>query len=167
MNIQALNNVSNYLTSGTGMRQVWDYAIKVPGGKKIFSRMVGMAAPYTGSIPFEIIELKPGFSRTKLADRRPIRNHLNSIHAIALLNFAEVTSGVALLCGIPDDCRGILKHISIDYLKKARGRLTGSCQFLPPETNVKQDLELEVSICNSKNEVVAKAKTVWRLGPKK
>ena len=71
------------------IRDAWNLLSGVPGGKTLFSRMVGRAAPYTGSIGATVVALRPGFAQVELQDRKPIRNHLASIHAVALAKRVE------------------------------------------------------------------------------
>jgi len=148
------------------IKKQWDLLSKVPGGKIIFSKMVGKMAPYTGTIRPRVIELKEGYAKVTMRDRRKIRNHLDSIHAIAMVNLGEVTTGLALLYGMPDDARGIPIGLSIEYSKKARGTLTAECTCTPITSNQETDYEMEGNIYDQQNELVAKVIAKWKVGPK-
>src|SRR4051812_7723465 len=96
----------------------------MPAGKRVFSRLVGRLAPYTGSIHATVTVLRPGYAEVQMPDRRAVRNHLDSVHAIALANLAELAGNVALMYSLPDDARFIISGIDIEYTKKARGTIT-------------------------------------------
>lgn len=149
------------------IREVWDRLSGVPGGTLLFSRFLGMMAPYSGTIKAHVVELRHGYARVRMEDRRAVRNHLDSVHAIALMNLAEITTGVAMMYGIPDDARGILRGLSIEYLKKARGTIQGECQVDPPDSNDKRSYVVEAVLTDSNGEVVARAKADWLIGPKR
>jgi acyl-coenzyme A thioesterase PaaI-like protein len=84
---------------------------------------------------------------------------------VALVNLAELAANLAMIAGLPENSRMIVKSISIEYLKKARGTLTaiGSCEVL--SSNAPRDVEPEVQIENAAGEVVARAKLKCLIGP--
>ena len=136
-----------------------------PGGKWQFSRVLGMIAPYTGSLGGTIQFLEPGHCVVTLPDRRRIRNHLNSVHAIALCNLGEKTTGLALMHSLPENTRGILTGISADYVKKARGLLTAECYCDIPDGNEKCEHTVKSDIRDAEGELVATVCARWLIGP--
>jgi acyl-coenzyme A thioesterase PaaI-like protein len=151
--------------AGPKIRGLWERLSTKPGGKALFSYAVGRAAPYTGTIGARVEELRPGYAKVQMRDRKAVRNHLNSIHAVALMNLAEVSTGLATISGLPEDARGILAGLSIDYKKKGRGLLTAECEVDVPETNERKELEVLGVIRDEGGEVVAEARARWLIGP--
>lgn len=147
------------------LQRLWQRLHKLPGGRWLFSRILGWVVPYSGTIAAKVITLKPGYAQLQLRDRHRIRNHLNSIHAIALTNLGEYTSGLAMLGILSNTIRGIPTKISIEFYKKARGTLIAECQCSPP-ANITEDTDFEVytDIKDSDGEVVARTNVNWRLG---
>lgn len=147
------------------VRSGWDRLHGLPGGKQLFSKLVGSAAPYTGNLGAIVEEVRYGYARATLRDRRAVRNHLDSIHAIALVNFGEMASGVGFMYSLPPRSRAILTRIKADYLKKSRGTLTAECAFEPPTSNETQDMELMVEIQDESGDTTCIVHAFWRVGP--
>lgn len=142
---------------------VWARAASLPMGNKIFSRFVGRMAPYTGTIGATVLELRDGYARVQLKERYIVRNHLNSIHAVALINLGEMTTGLGVLHAIDGKGRGIVTGLRIEYYKKARGVITGISDAEIPTTPGKHDLEVEGELRNTGGDVVAKVWATWKL----
>jgi len=138
----------------------------VPGGKIVFSRLVGSMAPYTNTIHAHVISLKPGHSEVEMADRRGVRNHLESIHAVALVNLAELAGNVALAYSLADDARFIVSGLEIEYLKKARGTITAIGESPVPRTNARAAFDIPVSLRDASGTEVARAVLHSLVGPK-
>lgn len=153
--------------AGNPIREAWDRLHALPGGTRLFSRLVGMMAPYTGSVGAHVVELTRGRSRVELRDRRAVRNHLRSIHAVALANLAELTGNITVAYALPDDARFIVAGMSIEYLKKARGTITGVCEVELPDTSERIEIEVPVHMFDQAGDEVARATLRSLLGPKK
>ena len=143
----------------------WSKLSPLPGGKWLFSRLVGFVIPYTGSMKPLVDHIEPGHAVVYLPDRRRVRNHLRSVHAIALANVAEFTTGLATLTGIPPDSRAILIELQITYHIKARGRLRSVCNSQPPNSSQEQAVAVDASIYDESGECVANATVTWLVGP--
>jgi acyl-coenzyme A thioesterase PaaI-like protein len=127
--------------------------------------MLGFMIPYTGSIHPRVLELRPGYARVQMRDRRAVRNHLRSIHAIALMNLGEVTTGLAMTLAMPDDARGIVTGLSMEYVKKARGLLTAECTAPAFDATVSAQHDFRADIVDESGDVVARATAHWLVGP--
>lgn len=138
---------------------------KLPFGDRVFSRLIGYFIPYTGTISPYVEKAEAGYACVKMRDRRGVRNHLNSIHAIALMNLAEVASGVALNYDLPAQTKAILKEIKMEYLKKARGTLRAEGRCEVPVTNARREYIATAEIFDASNTIVAKATATWLVGP--
>ena len=163
-----MSKLPNFLQRFVDPSQVgtlWGVLQSLPGGGRIMGNLIGRMAPYTGTIKPEVLELQPGRARVLMRDRRGLRNHLNSVHAIALMNLGEAVTGVAMLASLAPNTRGIPVKLSMEYLKKARGNITGTCTCEIIPTNDKREVEVVGDLSNEAGEVVARITAKWQLGP--
>ena len=145
----------------------WHRLSRLPAGSWFFSLALGRLAPYSGTIGARVEQLRPGYALVRLRDRRRVRNHLNSIHAIALINLGEIATGLAVLSTISGNMRGIVTNIEAEYLKKARGELIAEAQFeLPTELDEEVPCQVEAFLRDKSGDTVTRVRASWLIGYK-
>ena len=157
--------MSNKTSAAARLLNLWSTFGGVPGGSIIFGRIIRFSIPYTGSARPLVREVRPGYARVQMRDRRRVRNHLSSIHAIALANLGEFTGGLAMTATVPPDVRSILLRLEVDFTRKARGTVTAECHCTVPAVGASIDHQVQTEVRDAGGEVVARVTAVWRLSP--
>lgn len=150
---------------GTRLLALWRRLSALPGGEWLFGKIFARTVPYSGSVKPRIKILEPGHAEVEIPDIRANRQHLGSVHAIALMNVAEMASGLAMMAGLPDGVRGIVTSLSMTYHKKARGTIRAVSRVTVPTVTVDQDFEVLAECFDPSGAKVATGVVHWRLGP--
>jgi uncharacterized protein (TIGR00369 family) len=129
---------------------------KIPLGSVIFSKALTFRAPYFSTIHPHITDLRPGYCRVGIKDRRSIRNHIGSIHAGALCTLSELAGGLAVEVTLESNLRWIPREMTVQYVKKAHGNLVGECS-IDPSVLVPGDVEIPLEIQDEIGDTVLKA----------
>jgi acyl-coenzyme A thioesterase PaaI-like protein len=165
LSLSSLTESLSRLASSESLRRAWGVLRHAPGGGILMGQILGNLAPYTGTIHPEVLTLEEGYARVRMRDRRSVRNHLRSVHAIALMNLGEVATGVAMMSALPGDMRGIITHLEMDYLKKARGSITAECRAPTAVAGERREYEVQADLSDESGQVVARARARWLIGP--
>jgi acyl-coenzyme A thioesterase PaaI-like protein len=157
---------ANARRDATGKRvlALWRRCEHLPFGRALFGMLFGAMVPYSGSIGATTVALEPGHAKLVLRDRRAVRNHLGSIHAVALTNLGELASGLAMTTALPAGVRGIVLRIESEYGKKARGTLVAEARVTVPDVKGDTDHEVSAEIRDASGAIVATVRVHWRLG---
>ena len=139
---------------------------RFPFGKRIYSRLVGLRAPFFAKIHPLVTDLRPGGCTIRIKDRRSIRNHIGSVNAGALCTLCELTAGLAVDASIPRHLRWIPREMTVRYLKKARGTLHGICR-LDPDVLKPGDVRIPIEIQDPANETVLSGEITFYLSERK
>jgi len=150
---------------GAAILARWRRLSALPGGRWLFSKLLGWMVPYSGSVSPRVLLLEPGHVRVRIVERRALRQHLGSVHAIALMNVAEMASGLAMLGALPHGMRGIVTKIGIEYFKKARGVLTAESRCSVAADVAPGEYDYLSEVTDEAGDVVARATVTWKLGP--
>ena len=85
----------------TSILNTWKTFVDKPFGKQLVSRAIGLMAPYTGTISPQVVDIAPGYAKVQMRDRWGVRNHLKSLHAVALMNPGEASTGLPVNGPVP------------------------------------------------------------------
>lgn len=151
---------------GARIRSLWDRLSPLPGGHWLFTRLLGLMVPYAGTLRAIVVQLEPGHVRVCLPDRWRVRNHLRSVHAVALTNVGELSTGLALVTGLGPEARAILTHLETAYHHKARGLLEAEARCeVPTDVDDHRELVITAYVRDSSDTVVSTTHATWRVSP--
>jgi acyl-coenzyme A thioesterase PaaI-like protein len=126
-------------------------------GKRAFSRLVSLQAPYFGSISPVFERVEPGSIEVSMKNRRAVHNHLGTVHAIAMCNLCEAAAGVLIEATLPKSLRWIPRGMTVRYLKKAETDLVARCSMETPAIDSVGDVTLPVQVFDARGQVVMEA----------
>lgn len=134
--------------------------------------IVRQTVPILGAMGIEVIESGHGRA-VALLPFEPNRNHVGTAYAGSLFSVAEVLGGIVALSSFPlEGYAPLIKTMSIDYLKPARGDVRATVEMPPIEidrvvaeaTSVgKSDYELVVEVTDENGVTVARTVGQYQL----
>lgn len=143
---------------------------RAPLGMRVLSGFVGVSAPYSASIGALIRRVDGGSVEASMTERPWLRNPFASIHALALANLGELTSGLAAVNRIDlasmenVAIRGIVTSLSCSYQKKARGTIVCRADVPPlPSSDGEHALQVTARLTDAAGDQVALFTATWRL----
>ena len=146
---------------------IYNTCSRLPLGKWMFSKMVCLKAPYFHSIKPVYTRLEEGYGEVVMKNRRRVRNHINSVHAIAMCNMCEYVGGMVIECSIPSHLRWIPKEMRVEYLKVARTDLTASCRLEVADWQDAMEVPVVVEVFDTRKVMVLRATITMHVSRKK
>lgn len=146
---------------GLNLLSLWKKLARLPFGGRLFSWFLGRMAPYSGTIKARIECFSAGHAVVSMPDRKKNRNHLHSLHAIALINLGEIATGLAVLSRVDGRGRGIVTGLRMEYLKKARGKITATATVDLDVSNGEHIIQGQ--LVNEAGETVAVIYATWQI----
>lgn len=125
-------------------------------GKRLFSCVVALKAPYFLSIRPQVERLEMGLCEIRLKKRWAVTNHIGTVHAIAMCNLCELTAGLAMEASLHSTRRWIPKEMKVVYLKKATTNLRARVE-IKKDSLVLGDNWIQVPVHDLNNEKVMEA----------
>ncbi len=146
---------------------MWRKMSAYPGGKRVFSKMICLKAPYFSTISPQFEALDVGSGVVRIRERRALHNHIGTVHAIALCNLAEVVGGITAEVSVPKGMRWIPAGMTVRYLKPAKGVLRGYATMREIEMGEKGEVPVIVEVQEADGTVVFTAEIGMHVSPAK
>lgn len=141
---------------------------RFPMGKWLFSQVVCLKAPYFASISPRFESLAPGEARVRMRNRRKVRNHIGTVHAIAMCNLCELAAGTMTDVSMPPEMRWIPKGMTVEYLAPARSDLEVVARIPGPVIPGDAfDLPVTAEVSDTSGTVVVRAVIDMWISPRK
>ncbi len=118
---------NNYLLN------MYEKALKLPAGRKLFSMIFSRKAPYFATITPTISELRPNFCEVTFKKRKGVENHIQTVHVIAICNALECAMGAMAEASVPKHLRWIPKGMNVNYTAKATTDITATAEANPED----------------------------------
>ncbi len=129
----------------------------LPGGTRLFSFGLCKAAPYFSSIRPHVTEVAPNRVCVSMRKRRAVENHLQTVHAIAMCNMAELAGGLMTDVSVPAGARWIPSGMSVHYLKKAKTDLVATADGSQIDWARGGDITVPVQVHDTEGSLVFRA----------
>jgi acyl-coenzyme A thioesterase PaaI-like protein len=104
--------------------ELYRQADRLPHGRRIFSLLFCLKAPYFGTVRPRFTELRPNHAELVIRKRRKVHNHLGTVHVIAICNGLEAAMGALAEASVPSHKRWIPKGMDVRYTAKATSDIT-------------------------------------------
>jgi acyl-coenzyme A thioesterase PaaI-like protein len=108
----------------TSVLTLYDWTSRLPQGRRLFSRVFTLKAPYFGTVRPRFVELRPNYAELTIRKRRRVQNHIGTVHVIAICNGLEAAMGALAEASIPAGKRWIPRGMEVAYTAKAVSDIT-------------------------------------------
>lgn len=92
---------------------------RLPAGKRIFSLLYSVKAPYFATVRPVVREVRPNYAELSIRNRKRVHNHIGTLHAIAVCNGLEAAMGLVAEATCPSDKRWLPRGLQVSYLAKS------------------------------------------------
>ena len=134
--------------------------------------MIGRAVPFVGTAGVSFDEIRPGLVTVSIANRRRVRNHIGSVHAVAMTLLAEGATGFVVAMSIPDDKVPVVKSLTVQFVRRASGALTATATLTHEdiariERDEKGEIRVPVQVLDETGAEPITVEAVWAWSPKR
>jgi acyl-coenzyme A thioesterase PaaI-like protein len=118
---------------------------RLPKGRTAFSVVFARKAPYFRTIRPRFLDVRPHRAELVVADRKRVRNHIGTVHVIAICNGLEAAMGALSEATVPPGKRWIPKGMRVEYVGKATSDIVCVAETEPADWEDGPDVPVRVS----------------------
>jgi acyl-coenzyme A thioesterase PaaI-like protein len=141
---------------------LYDRVSRLPQGRRLFSLLFSLKAPYFASVRPRFTELRPNHAELVIRKRRRVQNHIGTVHVIAICNGLEAAMGALAEATVPAGKRWIPKGMEVSYAAKATSDITCVAET-DPEQWTGDDPDLPVRVRGVRDDGTVVVEGVIRL----
>ncbi len=157
----------SYTPSKSPALKVWNKFNTTAFGRGLVSYILCLKAPYFRTIKPTLTRVEAGHVEATFKKRWGVTNHINTVHAIAMCNAAELVGGLCLDVSLDANHRWIPAGMTVQYLKMAKTNLRAVCKVDSYDWQGKQEVIMPVSVYDTNNVEVFHADITMHVSPKK
>ena len=135
----------------------WQKASGSRIGRWLFAQSICRRAPYFASIKPRFLELRPTLCRVSFANRKSVRNHLGTIHALAMGNLCELAAGMVTEVTVPTNMSWVPRGMTIEYLRRAESEVTATARLDKTEWTQAQNVAVPITVVDRNGTEVVRA----------
>lgn len=136
---------------------------RLPLGNTLFTQLVCAKAPYFSSVAPRLQSLESGRAEVAFKRRRQVKNHIGTVHVIAICNALEMAMGLVVEASIPAHLRWLPKRMAVDYPAKSSTQVIRAIATVDP-ASFAADTEVPITVQALRDDdtvVVEGTITVW------
>ncbi len=132
----------------------------------------GRTVKFVGTAGAKVNTLNNKRCVVTLKNRKPIQNHIGSVHAVANALIAETATGFVVGMNVPDSAVPVIKSIKLDYVKRSVGDMRAEAWLTDEQveairTQEKGEVSVAVSLTDAEDKEPVIAEMVWAWTPKR
>ena len=157
----------SYQPSKSPLLKHWQKHSGSSFGRWYVTKLVCFTAPYFSSIKPTLKDVRAGRVEVFFKKRRSVQNHIQTVHAIAMCNAAELAGGLCMDVSLDSRFRWIPVGMTVRYQKLAKTDLRAICEVDDFQWDSPQDVVMPVSVLDTNGEEVFHADITMRVSEKK
>lgn len=156
------------------LQSLYDTLNKLPPKMKAkaFSLVFGRVVKYFRTSHAEFKWIEKNHAIVEIKNKKPVQNHIGSLHAVAMMMLAESATGAIVGLNVPANAIPVIKRMEVDYKKRAKGTMRAEAMLTQEQiemiqTEEKGEVDVAVTVTDEENKEPIFVRAIWAWTPKR